>query len=307
MVERLLPLEAIRRDDACQPRATTYLEMVQDYAEAMLAGAQFPAVVVFYDGDAYWLADGYHRTDAAEAALRTEILADVRDGTKRDAILHSLGANAAHGLKRSNEDKRRAVMTMLQDAEWSRNSDRDIARHCGVAPMTVIRYRTAVMADLSVPNGQIAPDPLRLVTRGGTTYEMNTAAIGEPTPAPSPPADGPGPQEPEIRTPADWRPDQTYAHFVHSLRDVMDGIAALPSPAETIANFPEWAEHAPQLAVETVNAAAAWLTEFAQIWALGETGRQERRQRIIDFARTNGVRFSDGSGDAARQGRSRRE
>ena len=45
---------------------------------------------------------------ALRAASAMEISAEMRDGTWRDAVLYSVGANAAHGLPRTNEDKRRA-------------------------------------------------------------------------------------------------------------------------------------------------------------------------------------------------------
>jgi hypothetical protein len=35
-------------------------------------------------------------------------------------------------VPRTNEDKRRAVMTLLGDEEWSQWSNREIARRCGV-------------------------------------------------------------------------------------------------------------------------------------------------------------------------------
>jgi hypothetical protein len=36
---------------------------------------------------------------------------------------------ATHGVRRTNEDKRRAVMKLLQDAKWSTGSNREIAKH----------------------------------------------------------------------------------------------------------------------------------------------------------------------------------
>lgn len=42
------------------------------------------------------------------------------------------GANASHGLRRTNEDKRRAVTVLLTDSEWAKWADREIARRCGV-------------------------------------------------------------------------------------------------------------------------------------------------------------------------------
>ena len=37
------------------------------------------------------------------------------DGGLRDAILFSVGANAAHGLRRTNADKRRTVLLLWED------------------------------------------------------------------------------------------------------------------------------------------------------------------------------------------------
>jgi hypothetical protein len=75
---------------------------VQDYADALTNGAEFPPVVVFHDGTDHWLADGFHRLLAHEKAGLVDILADVRQGTKRDALLFAvvhrleLALDAAH-------------------------------------------------------------------------------------------------------------------------------------------------------------------------------------------------------------------
>ena len=36
----------------------------------------------------------------------------------------------AHGLRRSNADKRRAVLTLLNNEEWAKWSAREIAKAC---------------------------------------------------------------------------------------------------------------------------------------------------------------------------------
>ncbi|MCI0392252.1 MAG: helix-turn-helix domain-containing protein [Acidobacteria bacterium] len=126
-----------------QPRAALDDETIARYAEAMANGVGFPPVVVFYDGECYWLADGYHRRKAELKLGRTTTSADVRQGTLRDAILYSVSANNGHGLPASNADRRRAVLTLLNDPEWSKWSDREIARRCGVSPDTVGRQRRA--------------------------------------------------------------------------------------------------------------------------------------------------------------------
>jgi hypothetical protein len=98
-----LPLSAITADPACQPRAAMYRETVEDYARAMVDGATFPPLVIFFDAETHWLADGFHRHMAAEVA---GIEADVREGAKRAAILYSVAANTTPGMRRTSEDKR---------------------------------------------------------------------------------------------------------------------------------------------------------------------------------------------------------
>lgn len=124
---------SIRIDGGTQPRQSINEQVVSEYAEALQAGEKLPPVVVFHDGTDHWLADGFHRYHAHRKAKRKDIAADVREGTRRDAVLFSVGANAAHGLRRTNDDKRRAVLTLLEDAEWSKWSDRQIAEACGVS------------------------------------------------------------------------------------------------------------------------------------------------------------------------------
>jgi hypothetical protein len=132
-----LAIAAIRTDGGTQTRAMLNEEQIVSYAEAMDDGAVFPPVTVFYDGTTYWLADGFHRLEATRRGSVKTIAADVRQGTRRDAILFSVGANAQHGLHRSNDDKRRAVTLLLSDSEWVKWSDREIAKACGVSPTFV--------------------------------------------------------------------------------------------------------------------------------------------------------------------------
>lgn len=86
----------------------------------------------------------------------------MRGGTTRDSVLYSVGANAAHGLRRTNEDKRRAAMTLLNDAEWAAWSDREIARQCVVDGKTVANLR-----ETHLRNSADAPSPTRTVERAG--------------------------------------------------------------------------------------------------------------------------------------------
>ncbi len=138
-----VPIADLALDGSTQPRAALDAATVAEYAEALGAGAAFPPVVVYHDGAAWWLADGFHRVAAAQAAGQATVLAEVRPGDRRAALLHAVGANAVHGLRRSNADKRRAVLLLLEDPEWSHWSDREIARQCRVSPPLVSQMRQA--------------------------------------------------------------------------------------------------------------------------------------------------------------------
>lgn len=171
----------IRMDGGTQPRAQLFEEVVAEYAEDMQQGAIFPPVTIYCDGEEYWLADGFHRVRAREAIGSKEVTAEVRPGTQRDAVLYAVGANASHGLRRTNADKHRAVKRLLRDREWMKWSDREIARRCGVANSFVGRIRKS----LSVPEEQTNHDAegldlnpsVRLAKRGGTIFEMDTTNI----------------------------------------------------------------------------------------------------------------------------------
>jgi hypothetical protein len=177
----LLQIHTLVVDETVQARASLDSGVVSEYAEALENGALFPPVIVFHDGERHRLADGFHRVAAAHKAGRQEIECDVRPGTRRDAALFAAGANVAHGLRRTNADKRHAVSILLRDDEWSRWSDREIARRCGVSNTLVGQVRR----ELSVNGSQMAE---RTARRGGAVYPMRTGAIGKDGPASEPEA-----------------------------------------------------------------------------------------------------------------------
>lgn len=185
----LITRSAIRLDGGTQPRATINSPLFEEYAHAIADGATLPPVVVFLDGTDYWLADGFHRYYAHETLALAEIEADVRQGDRRDAVLHSVGANADHGWRRSNDDKRRAVLALLNDTEWSAWSDNAIARRCRVSHTFVGKLRPApINCNVS------SEEPRTFRDRHGNEGTMNVAAIGR-APRPSSVGYGQGPVE----------------------------------------------------------------------------------------------------------------
>lgn len=141
MERKLLGIDVIRIDGGTQSREQINQNIVDDYADLIGAGAVFPAVRVYFDGVNHYLADGFHRYHAHRKAGKGSIEADVENGTIRDAILYSLGANSDHGLRRTNADKYKAVRTMLEDFEWQEWSNSEIARRCRVSDVFVAKLR----------------------------------------------------------------------------------------------------------------------------------------------------------------------
>ena len=167
---RYLTIDSITRHLHTQPREFVNRDVIEEYAKAMTEGDRFPPVIAFFDGSLYWLADGYHRIAALELLGEHKISVELFDGGKREAILYSVGANAKHGLRRSNSDKRHSVMKLLEDEEWVQWSDREIGRRCGVDNSTVSKYRGSLLDSNSE----------RLVTtKHGTVTRMDVKNIGK--------------------------------------------------------------------------------------------------------------------------------
>lgn len=182
--------EKIRLDADTQPREEINQEKVTEYREAMERGDDFPHPALFFDGEWYWTADGFHRILAQDG--KEMLTAEVRPGGRKEARLYACSANQTHGLPRNNADKRRAVTMALE--EMPKSSDREIAKHCGVSNNFVGEIRHLSSDDRC---------PERTVTRGSQTYTLNTDNIGKSTPAVEPtPVREPG-DESEAKIP-EW-------------------------------------------------------------------------------------------------------
>ncbi len=174
-----IKVESIRIDGGTQIRSHLDSARVTSYTANYVSGVTMPFPTVFFDGAEYWLADGFHRVAAIKAVGWIDLSADVRAGTRRDAILFAVGANEEHGVPRTNEDKRRAVETLLRDEEWVQWSDRKIAEVCRVGHPLVASVRASVtgISSSEQPRGII--EPRKYVTRHGTPAVMNTKNIGK--------------------------------------------------------------------------------------------------------------------------------
>lgn len=172
----------IRKDGGTQMRVRLDVEAVHEY-HAMIkdAGGAWPfrdPVRLVFDGSDYWLVDGFHRLQAWAMHYMSPapaVPALVEEGDLRAAVLAAAGANAEHGLRRTNADKQRAVDALLQDEEWGKWSDGEIARRCGVSRPFVSSRRAARAATRNVA----APDPETVTYRNkhGGISTMQTGGI----------------------------------------------------------------------------------------------------------------------------------
>ena len=240
-------VESIRTDGAVQSRAAINAEYVAELAEQIKAGVKLPPVDVYRNGDETWIADGFHRLRAHEAAGVRNIRAEIHKGTKADAAWHSTGANLKHGLRRTNADKRRAVEMALKLKP--NTTDRLIADHCGVDDHTVASARRLTCGN-SAPamrtgrdGKQYPPPPQPLPKIGGVPKCPPPPPQGVPanrtiTPPPPPP---PAVDKDALGNPI---PDHLAGLFKRCVEvsDVLRQISEARGAVRAGADDPLWAE-----------------------------------------------------------------
>ncbi len=77
-------------------------------------------------------------------------------------------------MTRTNEDKRRAVLTILKDEEWGKWGNYEIARRCGVSDEMVRNVKSS----LPKIGSETHEKTVRYTTKHGTEASMNTEGIG---------------------------------------------------------------------------------------------------------------------------------
>lgn len=136
-----IDLLSIIVDSSIQPRANTLDQShVEDLKEAYLAKADIPPITVWKLPNGHnKLSQGFHRLEAANRAGMQKIPAIIKVGTEKDCLIDAMCSNQGHGLKRTNEDKRRCVVELLKVLHDK--SDRNIAEMAGVGHVFVGKLR----------------------------------------------------------------------------------------------------------------------------------------------------------------------
>lgn len=204
------------KTEGMQTRAAMSEDVVAEYAESMKAGTQFPPIVVFDDGEFYWLADGFHRLEAATRAGSKKIEADIREGERHDALRYALSSNTGHGLRRTNADKKRAVMVAYENRNalglGESPSARAIAEVVGVSDIFVTSQLQTVCSWVNATartgadgkTRSLPPPRPKKVEEKATepstpSYEQQAGRSDRtpPPPPPSRPVPPPPPKKPE--------------------------------------------------------------------------------------------------------------
>ena len=192
-----IPLTSIEFDSCTQLRAEINSQTVSDYADRMNEGDKFPPVDLFQVGDNYMIGDGWHRLLAYQKRGDVTAPAEIHQGGRTEAIRFALGANAKHGMARSNADKRKAVEVALR--EFGGLSNREVARICGVHHEMVGKGRNQLEDSSSSPDQPSTPET-RTGADGKVRRMPQRAEQPEPTPQPpSEPMKPPEPQDPPKR------------------------------------------------------------------------------------------------------------
>ena len=169
METRLLKIADLNLGSGTQVR-TTDPKTVQHYAELLADGTALGPLKVYETPDAgLVLVDGWHRLEAHLMNKQDTVECVVEPGTLEEARYMALGSNK-HGRAFTNEEKRANALEMLRHAEWSKQSDRQIARHLGVSQPFVSKLKAEL-------EGRKAP-----LKTGAKSVQ---AVSGSPAPAPA--------------------------------------------------------------------------------------------------------------------------
>lgn len=281
----VLELTLITVDEDLQPRVTTDHNISHEYGLAMARGDVFPPVDVFWDGEAYWLADGFHRYYATEVLGLAEIDCTIHQGSYDDALWFSCAANAKNGFHRTESDLQLVAERALLHPNAAGQSDGVVSAHIGCSATVVFRVRQRLIAGSAVKNlpSRVGKNGVEQVVgcRGKAKADPDPESNPEPNDDPVP--EPPDPNQTDIEDLPGVKPtakvvpliDPKWEHLYGLMQAVVKSHGGLPAPGVAAANFPEPLAHS--LDIEDVEAIARWWAGFVPLWR----ARQPEIQRYL--------------------------
>lgn len=188
MQTEIVNLDRIVLDAGTQMREQVNEAVIADYVEALDA---LPPITVMRVGKSRLvLVDGFHRFYAHKRAGRDSIEIEIVEGsTIAEAQFAAARSNARHGLRRTNADKRLAVVAVL--GLKPHLSDREVADHVSVSHTTVANVRRGLSDE--VPGRDGVPDDIQAHEVEGDVPDFDP--FGDPAPSrrlePEEPSDEP--------------------------------------------------------------------------------------------------------------------
>jgi hypothetical protein len=133
-IDRITLLPELQfREDSRNHQGLANPERVQEYAEAMERGEDFPPVRVVEDGKNRWLVDGFHTLAAYARLGKTMVPAEVVEGDLETAHREAWKANARRGAEYTPGDKRNKLLDLFRWQEWYEKPVRDVASLTGIS------------------------------------------------------------------------------------------------------------------------------------------------------------------------------
>jgi hypothetical protein len=176
---RWIPISSLRRDGQTQHRDAIDPKLVAEYAALMNHGDVFPPVRVWWDGNFYWLTDGFHRIAAGESLELPEAECEVFHGSLSDAQWDSYTANSFHGLRRTSTETQKIIWLAFRHPRALQISNVQLGKYLHLPEATVRRWRRKLSsANVEDTAGECKRDEVRIVNRGKSSYPMATANIG---------------------------------------------------------------------------------------------------------------------------------
>ncbi len=181
---RIIDLDDLIIDPALQSRAGLYEDTIKDLVETLTAGISLDPIDVYSTPSGMLLASGYHRVEASRRCNRSTIAANLRQGSREDAVFHSCGQNAQRG--RTPDDNRAAVRCLLEHLEatgadrreWS---ERKVAAKCRLTKTTTHNILSEIAGQADHLSEWLNSTTQRTsIGRGGTERTQDTAKQAAP-------------------------------------------------------------------------------------------------------------------------------
>lgn len=117
---RILAIKDLVFDEDVYPRMKVGWLTAYQYAQAIKAGAEFPAIIVGFYKDRYYVIDGWHRVEAHRVLKEQMIQAIIYEySSKRDMFADAVVLNVVHGRQLSVQERVRIVDT-LKEMDFTR-------------------------------------------------------------------------------------------------------------------------------------------------------------------------------------------